>query len=797
MHEAKHRRDEQRLAALIERTNHEAEFALLRKMTELNQVVESERQSGEAIVYKMLDGSRKGERVGCYVGAELVGKLSVEAFERKYKTLIKSKSEKSFSQGGASQTIGNKSAVAKTQMSAAEQTERQNEIGKVLAHTMRLTAKLREQLRVEWGVAEVLVLISSVKNPANGSFQASKWEMLQRLGTDHLVEWDRLFTLLKEEPDGTTVSTLEVASLCILANRSMDAHSKFTTLLSLFDWGDAGVCTEADLVLATQTALSALRKGMRKFVADGGAKVTLPSPSELREACRELLFAATGGKSAASSHEELFTSVTNGLESFCYVLDLFSLSDGCSSGPDDRDGAVVDGDKRAASGASVKGDPSSTPENVGNYWLVARSTEASRKIGFFERWLSWRRLEMPKTLKNPTGLEWAQLVGPVRRWLQYALDTKRSPREDEGKTTLEDDAPMPLQVQLRLAWLHRSAALSSLKAAYARNRVDDAAVYYPGAALVCIEVLRSLCRGVASSVSEGKVLMVLRDAIAASSEEATSLWRRLWETYRGGHQTKDRKMAFLVDGAIEVCKLVEAEDRTEQQVLKEVARAIIDASIKIRQQFHDEADGHTAMEAKARGLELAIAKLEGLCHRATEDTRGSHLSEWIQEKIEDILPRVGGQQCNVRERVLQTFIRIRADEKTMLEGALASLTVIGEEVRRMTEGGSARVDQEGDCMMQKIQAACSRVVIECSLDAALDEAQTSSLPVSSATAFGFGPDAFSLNPFKVVDVLEEMLTRIEGLSDLELEDAIEKLKSLDMDEGQYASDNDSRRKRFA
>ncbi|KAF4738376.1 hypothetical protein FOZ62_025123 [Perkinsus olseni] len=84
MHEAKHRRDERRLAALIERTNHEAEFALLRKMTELNQVVESERQSGEAIVYKMLDGSRKGERVGCYVGAELVGEMSVEAFERKW-----------------------------------------------------------------------------------------------------------------------------------------------------------------------------------------------------------------------------------------------------------------------------------------------------------------------------------------------------------------------------------------------------------------------------------------------------------------------------------------------------------------------------------------------------------------------------------------------------------------------------------------------------------------------------------------------------------------------------------------
>ncbi|KAF4740881.1 hypothetical protein FOZ62_006941 [Perkinsus olseni] len=148
MHEAKHRRDEQRLAALIERTNHEAEFALLRKMTELNQVVESERQSGEAIVYKMLDGSRKGERVGCYVGAELVGKMSVEAFERKYKTLVKSKSEKSFPQGGTSQTIGNKSTMAKAQMSAAEQAERQNEIGKVLAHTMRLTAKLREQLRI-------------------------------------------------------------------------------------------------------------------------------------------------------------------------------------------------------------------------------------------------------------------------------------------------------------------------------------------------------------------------------------------------------------------------------------------------------------------------------------------------------------------------------------------------------------------------------------------------------------------------------------------------------------------------
>ncbi|KAF4748971.1 hypothetical protein FOZ63_009561, partial [Perkinsus olseni] len=153
MHEAKHRRDEQRLAALIERTNHEAEFALLRKMTELNRVVELERQSGEAIVYKMLDGSRKGERVGCYVGAELVGKMSVDAFERKYKTLIKSKSEKSFPQGGTSQTTdsGNKSTMAKAQMSAAEQTERQNEIGKVLAHTMRLTAKLREQLRVGEG----------------------------------------------------------------------------------------------------------------------------------------------------------------------------------------------------------------------------------------------------------------------------------------------------------------------------------------------------------------------------------------------------------------------------------------------------------------------------------------------------------------------------------------------------------------------------------------------------------------------------------------------------------------------
>ncbi|KAF4706444.1 hypothetical protein FOZ62_014583, partial [Perkinsus olseni] len=316
---------------------------------------------------------------------------------------------------------------------------------------------------------------------------------------------------------------------------------------------------------------------------------------------------------------------------------------------------------------------------------------------------------------------------------------------------------------------------------------------------VCIEVLRSVCRGVASSVSEGKALMVLRDAIAASILEATSLWRRLGETYRGGHLAKDRRMALLLDGAIEACELVEAGDRTisEQQVLKDVARAVIDASIKIRQQFQDEADGHTAMEARARGLELAIAKLEGLCHRATKDTRGSHLSKWIQDEIEDILPRVGGQQCNVRERVLQTCNRIRADEKTMLEGALASLTVIGEEVIRVTEGGSDRVDQEGDDLIQEIEAACSRVAIECSLDAALDEAPTSSLPVSAATAFGFGPDAFSPNPFKVVVVLEEMLTRLEGLSGLELEDAIEKLKSFDMDEGHDAPDNDSRQKRFA
>ncbi|KAF4663213.1 hypothetical protein FOZ61_001839 [Perkinsus olseni] len=666
----------------------------------------------------------------------------------------------------------------------------------------------------EWSVAEVLVLISSVKNPANGSFQASKWEMLQRLGTDHLVGWDRLFTLLKDEPDGTTVSTLEVASLCILANRSMDAHSKFKTLLRLFDWSDAEVCTEADLVLTAQTVFSALRKGMRKFVADGGAKATLPSPSELREACRELLFAATGGKSAASSHEALFTSVSNGLESFCYVLDVLSLSNDRSSGSDDWAGTVVGGHERAASEDNVEGGPSLTPESRGNHWLVTRSTEASRKIDFFERWLSWRKLEMPKTQRSPTRLERAQLVRPVRQWLQYALDTKRSPAvENDGDykwASTQAASLAAIEVQLRLAWLHRSAALSSLRAAYAQNRVENAIDYHPGAALVCIEVLRSVCRGVASSGVEGKTEMVLRDAIAAFSEEATSLWRRLGETCRGGHQTEDRKMAMLLDGVIEACKLATAEGEepavssaTLRIQLKEAARAIRDqlalhnAAIKNRGQSRDEADGHTTIESRARGLELAIAKLEDLCRRATEDTRGPHLSEWIQDEIEDILPRVGGQQCNVRDRVLQTFIRIRADEKTMLEGALASLLVIGEEVRRMTEGGSDRVDQEGGCLMQKIEAACSRVVIECPLDAALDEAPTSSLPVSSATAFGFGPDAFSLNPFKVVAVLEEMRTRIEGLSGLKLEDAIEKLKSFDMDEGQYASDNDSRRKRFA
>ncbi|KAF4733706.1 hypothetical protein FOZ63_018750, partial [Perkinsus olseni] len=156
-----------------------------------------------------------------------------------------------------------------------------------------------------------------------------------------------------------------VASCLVFKSLTLEIirpHPRFKTLLGLFDWSDADICTEADLVLATQTAFSALRKGMRKFVADGGAKVTLPSPSELRQACRELLFAATGGKSAASSHEKLFTSVSNSLESFCYVLDVFSLSDVCSSGPDDRGGAAVDGDERAASGASVKGDPSSTPE---------------------------------------------------------------------------------------------------------------------------------------------------------------------------------------------------------------------------------------------------------------------------------------------------------------------------------------------------------------------------------------------------------------------------------------------------
>lgn len=72
-------------------------------MTEVNRILQSERDTGEAIVYKMLETPVKvtgagvepgtshvanrllsqGEKIGCYVGSQLVGKLSVDAFERK------------------------------------------------------------------------------------------------------------------------------------------------------------------------------------------------------------------------------------------------------------------------------------------------------------------------------------------------------------------------------------------------------------------------------------------------------------------------------------------------------------------------------------------------------------------------------------------------------------------------------------------------------------------------------------------------------------------------------------------
>lgn len=55
--------------------------------------------------------------------------------------------------------------------------------------------------------------------------------MLQLLGTEHLVEWDQIFALLREDSElnvgkKASVSTLEVASLCILANGRLDAHPK-------------------------------------------------------------------------------------------------------------------------------------------------------------------------------------------------------------------------------------------------------------------------------------------------------------------------------------------------------------------------------------------------------------------------------------------------------------------------------------------------------------------------------------------------------------------------------------------
>lgn len=195
---------------------------------------------------------------------------------------------------------------------------------------------------------------------------------------------------------------------------------------------------------------------------------------------------------------------------------------------------------------------------------------------------------------------------------------------------------------------------------------------------------------------------------------------------------------------------------------------------------------------------------------------------WIRADIEAVLPHAGGYQCNVRRRVGQTFMRLRADEKTVLEGVLAAIKYVGHyyyyyygAIPKLGPsgcwatryGGNRRVKHTTwvrvttiflrrlaslvnrllASLSDQIETACLTVFTECSLDAALDEASTASLSISAASAFGFGSHAFSMNPFKVVDALKELLTRIESLVGLGLEDAVAKLKSFELDGDQSAS----------
>ncbi|KAF4677523.1 hypothetical protein FOL47_000911 [Perkinsus chesapeaki] len=852
MHDRKHRQSEEKLSALIEQASHEEEFALLRKMAELNRAVEADRQAGDAIVYKMLNGNKKEEKIGCFVGAELVGKISEDAFKRKYKHIMRSRDGSGPPPPAASATSsgagGHKQSVLRSQTSPEEQKRRQSEIRRVLAHTMRLTGKLREQLDVSLGIFEaaisaalilnlggfidskmivseanqqtgrkrsgsrsdmrllhtssaipaaitgwsqtrVLKFVRAVKNPTNGSFHATKWELLEVLGTDNLVAGEQMFSLVKGSDEDLTVSMLELASLCILANRNISEMSKLRFLLDLFDWDSDQKFTEVHLVMVAQTVLSALTKSIQATVqAVGGHPKVGVTWLEAGD--------NIGKSPGVLTREELIAYMMDPSGSLHCVVRMLSAPSGSEedvSEPDDKacqeEGHELDVSKTSSEfvdnneSAAIWG----TPE-----------TEASRKVSFFGKWLIRKKNEVEAAGRHgrtPRTSRGGETI--VKQWLRYCLDSVGSASSSSIASHGIFQSPAStslaaLRVRLHLAWLSCSARVSSLRSFRAKHILGAGNICLPGSMLTCIGELRFVEAKLAAASTDEIPASILEEALDACLREATDLWRHLAKSCREVPKGT-QNMSLFLDGVVEGCKAIIAGSSSsciENSTVEEVSRLILDKAVlrnaaikmELKQPVGAWRSPGADTEGKAHGLELAITRLGALLGRMTSTTTVKEAKKLVSTEIEDLLPLVGGPLCSVRQNLLEAFLRMRTAEKVMAEGALAALRYV------------CVVQPLANVPDRLIERAYTDVTVERSLDAALDDPSTSSLPVSAACAFGFGADAFSLNPLKVADALEELASRVDCVSGLRLEDTLEVIKALQCSSTVPGAESDRRPK---
>lgn len=144
-----------------------------------------------------------------------------------------------------------------------------------------------------WDADTIRRFLAFVKQDDEGSFRITKWKMVEFVGTDFIQEISLIFAAFEEE-DETSVSSLHLAIVLLLCNKTVPVGMKAMECLSLFDWADSGALSFYELLCLLQACAHALSRCV--------AVPRDPGREELERLCRDAMVAAEQSSLEALAH---------------------------------------------------------------------------------------------------------------------------------------------------------------------------------------------------------------------------------------------------------------------------------------------------------------------------------------------------------------------------------------------------------------------------------------------------------------------------------------------------------------